>query len=138
QNNGCVASQTAALAPEQGCPTKALAKFLLAQAKDLNGVESQEFGTCLEGGIGATRRLAVPRTHLLADVAAEDPITHLPTPLERHLAAQFNGQVADAAASIQHSWSDESLCGTGVKTGRAGAAVTGIVWRIGRQIEVEE
>src|SRR5207249_2940257 len=55
-----------------------------------------------------------------------------------HAALQLNGQVANAAARVEHSRLGEGLRGAGLQAGRAGAAVAACVRRVRFQFNIEQ
>ena len=70
------------------------------------------------GGRGAP----IPRAHVLANVTAKNMRTQVGLEMRVDRPTQFDGQVGDAAARIQHSGPDESARGTGIQAARATAA----------------
>src|SRR5271155_809078 len=71
------------------------------------------------------RRLAVPGTHILADVAADDSIAHGGAKLVGNRSAEFDGEIGDAAARVEHIRRGERLRGAGIETARASTAEIG-------------
>src|SRR5205085_7858908 len=70
------------------------------------------------------RRLRVPRTHVLADVAAEEPLPDGLATRVIDVAAMLDGEVGDAAARVEHVRRRERLRRTRVETRGARAAAT--------------
>ena len=80
--------------------------------------------------------MTVPRTDLLADVAAEDPVLHAGPQIGGDRPVVFDRKRADAPAGVEHTRLHEGAGRTGVEAGRAGAAVVHLDWRVGREFEV--
>src|SRR5690606_36626581 len=72
--------------------------------------------------VAATREL-VPGTGQLAVVAAEDAVAHERPQVLVDRALVLDGEVADAAARIEHVWPEDRLRRTDVDAARAAAAV---------------
>src|SRR5580658_6261476 len=71
------------------------------------------------------RRLAVPGAHILADVAADNSIAHWSAKLVGNRSAEFDGEIGDAAARVEHIRRGERLRGAGIETARTSAAEIG-------------
>ena len=80
----------------------------------------------------------VPWTDHLAVVAAEHPIADQRPEFFGNRAFEFDGQVGDAAAGIQHIGPHEGIGRADVQASGAAAAVLGGVGRVFRQGQVDE
>src|SRR4051812_30625340 len=70
-----------------------------------------------------TSEFLVPRTHILANIAAEYPILQLGSHLDRNRAAMLNGPIRDATARIESiAWCERARRAE-IETTRAGATV---------------
>src|SRR5438128_318397 len=92
----------------------------------------------MKGTFTSSRRLPVPRTNFLADVATEEPVANGLAQFFRDRSAQLNREVTDATPRIQLSGSGKGIGWAGVKTGSAGTAVASFVRRINVQFEIEQ
>src|SRR5438045_684491 len=70
----------------------------------------------------AVRSAAVPRANILADVAAEDVVSHPGAHVFRNRAALFNGEIRDAAGGVELGRSHQRSRRTRVNAARATSA----------------
>ena len=82
------------------------------------------------------RELHVPRTDVLAHVAAEQPVAHVASVGLVELTGMLDGEVGDAAPRVEHARCDECAGWTGVETGAAGAAAIRLEGQVGGEIRV--
>src|SRR5262249_35045334 len=108
KDQGGVAQQTTPPGPHQRSSAKAVPKLFLRQTKEHERVQCDEVVARPQGGLGPRRRLAVPRTDVLADVAAEEPVADPLPKLGRDGTFQLDGEVTDAAAGIELVGAGES------------------------------
>ena len=80
-------------------------------------------GFLRECRLARRRRLAVPGTDVLTNVAAEQPVTNSVPQFRGDGAAMFNREIRNATASIQHVRSNKGVGRTGVEAARAGPTV---------------
>src|SRR5680860_610145 len=83
-------------------------------------------------------RKPVPWAYFLTDVAAKDPVLHLPVKHIRYSPLFFDGCIRDALAPVQKiPLLVNSIRGTGIDTSPAGAAII-LDWLIVSQFDVDE
>jgi len=77
--------------------------------------------------------LHVPRAHVLAHVAPEQPITDERPLVRREVAAMLDREIGDAAARVHHVRRDEGVGRAGIEAAPAGAAAIPLKRQIGRE-----
>src|SRR5262245_2834257 len=99
----------AVLRPKDRRASEAAAKLFLAKLRQFQQIKMAIFLAQPQTRLPAQRGFAVPRTHFLAHIAAEQPIADSRAQLLGDGAAPFDGQVADAAPCIEPSGTIEGL-----------------------------
>src|SRR5216683_3781509 len=84
------------------------------------------------------RRVVVPRTDLLTDVASEDPVAELGAQLGGDWSAMFDRQVGDAYARLDHVAVGERIGGAEVEASAARPAMLAIWFGGHREFDVGE
>ena len=83
-------------------------------------------------------RLRVPRADILANVATEQPVADAGPQFLRDRRTQFDGEVANAAASVEPAWTCKSLRRAGVQTSGAGTAMAGYMRGVGLKFNIDK
>ncbi len=78
-------------------------------------------------GFVGCRDASIPGTHLLADIAAENPISDTRSQFRRDRTTLFDGQIADAARRVQNIGFDERGGRTGIQARSTRAAVISLL-----------
>ena len=133
-----IAHQPLTFRTPEGRAAKTPAELGIRQRDKFHRVKRFQVRPRLQVRFAAPRRLAVPRAHLLAHVAAEQPVADSGPQFVRDRAAQLDGQVADAAPRVELIGRDERVGRTGVQARGAGAAVVGREGRVGLEREIEQ
>src|SRR5262249_2093718 len=123
-----VAQQAAALGARNRGAAEALAKRRVVEAEQLGRVDQLRLRVVV----------AIPGADFLTDIAAEEPVADAGAQLVGNRRAEFNREVADAAARVEHAGGGEGLRWASVEAGGTGAAVVGLVRRIRLQVEVRQ
>jgi hypothetical protein len=118
-----------------GALPEALAEGLVVEAGELGEIRGLRSRPGLESRSAVVKAAAVPRAHVLADVAAEDVAAHALAPLLRTRALHLDGEGADAACGVEDVGRDEGARGAGVEARGARAAQVG-ARRVRGQVEV--
>src|SRR5262249_48079828 len=113
EHEGGVAPETRALRARQRGAAEHRAIAFLIECQHLRGPRRRSWR---ERGLPRGRRLRVPRTHLLANVAAEQPVAQLRPELFGDRAGMLDGEIRDAPPGIEHVGVGEGLRRTGVQT----------------------
>src|SRR5262249_19381985 len=122
EDDGGVAQEAGALGPPDGRAAEAGPERVPVELEQ--GLQRSERAGRRESGLATRLGLAVPRTHFLAHIAAEDPLPYLLGQRSRDIAAVLDGQVRDAAARVEHVRADEGTRRRRVEARGAGSAVT--------------
>ncbi len=103
---------TAALAAgrKTGLPRNR-AKGRIVQAKQFGQADRIRIGPRPQGGLGGRRRPTVERANVLADVAAEDPLSDRRPHFGRDRLAEFDRQVGDALPRVEPIGLDDRAVG---------------------------
>jgi hypothetical protein len=120
-----VAAQSVGLEPAQGRGGKPAVELLIANPGQFLEIGGNIPRVRLKVGKGTgPSKALVPRTNLLADVAAGHPVVQVLGNLSRDpLGVAFQGVVGNAAARIHYPWADDGLGRAGLQTAGAGATV---------------
>src|SRR5687768_15088784 len=118
-----VARQPDALGPRDRGSTEARAELLIRERHQRGRRRELTVGT--KGRLCRRRGLPIPRTDLLADVAAEHPSCELAVQPGVEVAPVLDRQVRDTAARIENVRRDERLRRTGIEARAAGSTPVG-------------
>src|SRR5690554_2624296 len=97
-----------------------------------------EFGFCM----GC--RKSIPRTNILTNITAKNPVFKLSLYRLRDFLLKLNGEIRNAPGSIHHTWLHNGICGACVYATGTGAAVirnmrgVGIGFKIYNQFSQEK
>src|SRR5437879_1141205 len=135
-----VAQEPGALRARQRGAAEPRAERLVVEVEQR--LERAERGRRFERGVVPGRRLAVPGTHVLAHVAAEQPLADSSAKLTGQVAAVLDGQVRDASPGVEDVRLYERAGRAGVEARGAGAAPIGLALvegqRGGREDDADE
>src|SRR5204862_2787343 len=125
ERDAYVAQESAALGAQDRTACEELSEALLVQLEEaLQRPVIQR--ARLKARFARLRREAVPGTHLLADVAAEDPVADRGPHLERDRAAMLDGPVRDAEPRVELIGRDDGSDRTRAAATRAADAVIAV------------
>ena len=113
------------LRPPQGSVLEPRAEGVVAHIEQGDQIDWIGIRPRLKQRLWRVGSAAVPRTNLLANIAAKNPVAHAFPQWLWNGAAQLNGEIANAARRIEHTGRGECLGGTGIEASRATTAIVG-------------
>ena len=117
---------------------EATQELVLAPAQQLDQIRGIQAVAGGEVGQGGAAREAIPGTHQLAVVTAVDAVADQGAQRFGDGAAQFDGEVGDAAPRVELARAGDGPGGADVDAGGATAAVIALLRRVHRQRQVGE
>ncbi len=125
ESDGGVSEEAAAVGAPEWSFSESGAEGGFVEVEEFGQFEGIEVGLRLEGLFFGFGGVVVPGADVLADVAAEDPVLHLGTQVGGDGLLELDGEVADAARSVEDVGLDKGVGWAGIEAGGTGAAVVG-------------